>query len=100
MGREASCTPGSCPYAERTRKVGGLLEGIPESIVTETLAGSARRALKVKPPFHHFIFNEMHAARRAALQKILTENPDRDIEILDTDANAALCQIFGRSSWA
>jgi three-Cys-motif partner protein len=77
-----------------------LLEGIPGSIVTETLAGSARRALKVKPPFHHFIFNEMHAARRAALQKILTENPDRDIEILDTDANAALCQIFGRSSWA
>jgi hypothetical protein len=30
-----------------TRKVGGLLEGIPESTVTETLAGSARRALKV-----------------------------------------------------
>jgi three-Cys-motif partner protein len=83
-----------------TRKVGGLLEGIPESAVTETLAGSARRALKVEPPFHHFIFNEMHAARRAALQKILTENPDRDIEILDTDANAALRQIFGRSSWA
>jgi three-Cys-motif partner protein len=66
-----------------TRKVGGLLEGVPESTVTETLAGSARRALQVKPPFQHFIFNEMHAARRAALQKILTENPDRDIEILD-----------------
>src|ERR1700737_479625 len=29
-----------------TRKVGGLLEGIPESTVTETLAGAARRALK------------------------------------------------------
>jgi len=42
----------------------------------------------------------MHTARRAALQKILTENPDRDIEILDTDANAAVRQIFGRSSWA
>jgi hypothetical protein len=83
-----------------TRKVGGLLEGVPESTVTETLAGSARRALQVTPPFQHFIFNEMHAARRAALQKILTENPDRDIEILDTDANAALRQIFGRSSWA
>ena len=37
----------------------------------------------------------MHDARRRALQRILTENPDRDIEILDTDANAALRQIFG-----
>jgi three-Cys-motif partner protein len=35
-----------------TRKVGGLLEGIPESTVTETLAGSARRALKVNQRYH------------------------------------------------
>jgi three-Cys-motif partner protein len=37
-----------------TRKVGGLLEGVPESTVTETLSGSARRALKVTPPVPSF----------------------------------------------
>jgi hypothetical protein len=43
-------------------KHGGILEGVPISTITETLAGSARRALAVKPSFDHFVMNASKSA--------------------------------------
>lgn len=39
----------------------------------ETLAGSARRALAVAPPFHHFIFIEKDVDRCAVLEQLRSE---------------------------
>ncbi len=55
-------------------QTGGLFEGQPISNEDEILAGSARRAMKVHPPFHHFLFIEQDAARRARLDEIAEED--------------------------
>src|SRR5437879_1427184 len=72
---------------------GGIFEGEPVHTVTETLAGSARRALAVEPPFHHFVFNEPDPDRNRELQRLKAEYPTRDIQVLDGDANNVLKNI-------
>jgi three-Cys-motif partner protein len=83
-----------------TRRAGGILEGVPLQLVTETLDGSARRALAIEPPFRHFIFNEKDATRNRALQRLATENPLRDIQIRDGEANQVLKEVFESRLWA
>ncbi|NGP19166.1 three-Cys-motif partner protein TcmP [Devosia chinhatensis] len=58
---------------EATREIGGLFENLPIETITETLAGSARRALQVDPPFGHFVFIENHPERCAALEALQQE---------------------------
>jgi three-Cys-motif partner protein len=84
---------------EHTREIGGLLEGTPLSTVTETLDGSARRALKIEPPFQHFIFIEKDKERSAQLLKVREEYSDRDIRILSGDANAELLRLVNEEPW-
>jgi three-Cys-motif partner protein len=81
------------------RETGGLFHGAPISLETATLAGSARRALAVKPPFHHFIFIEKHPDRFAALSTLKQEFLQRDIQCLPGDANAELVQLATRNPW-
>jgi len=45
------------------RETGGLLDGKPIEIVTETLDGSAKRALNVVPPLHRAGLRTMRRAR-------------------------------------
>ena len=76
------------------REVGGILEGRPIETVVETLDGSAKRALSISPAFHHFIFNETHPERLAALDAVRLAHPGRDIRIFSGDANHVLKDIF------
>jgi three-Cys-motif partner protein len=80
------------------RHIGGILTE-PLRVVTETLAGSARRALSIKRPFDHYVFNEPHPDRNRALKSLCLEYPDRDIQVLQGDANAVLNEIFSHPRW-
>ncbi|MBA8833155.1 three-Cys-motif partner protein TcmP [Rhizobium leguminosarum] len=84
---------------EAERAVGGIFESAPYEIVTETLDGSARRALKIDPPYKHFIFIEMDAERSSELLKIKDEFPEKDIQIRRGDANTEIQDIICRSPW-
>lgn len=86
---------------ERTeeRTLGGLLEGEPTRKERFQLEGSARRALKVDPPFQHYIFIEADQKRFQALEHLKTEYPSKDIQCLRGDANIELRRIFESSPW-
>jgi three-Cys-motif partner protein len=79
---------------------GGIFEGQPLEIVTKTLAGSARRALMIEPPFQHFIFNEPDLARNHVLQRLRVEYPSRDIQVIGGDANDVIKGIFSSRPWS
>lgn len=78
---------------------GGLLERQPVQWVTETLPGSAKRAMNIRPAFRHFIFNESDGQHNKALHALKAANKSLDIEIIGRDANAAIKEIFSRSVW-
>lgn len=78
---------------------GGLFEGEPIAPVTEIMAGSARRALAVIPPFQHFVFIEKDPARHTVLEALKSEYPDRTIEVLPGDANEELRRLVAREPW-
>lgn len=61
-----------------------------------TVDGSARRALKVNPPFDKFCFIELKARKLAALKALQAEFPDKSIEVIQDDANIALKTICER----
>jgi len=84
---------------EAEREIGGLFEGRPRETVIETLAGSARRALVITPPFHNFVFIEKSSVRREALAQVRDEHRDKHIEIVPGDANAALRKLMQLPRW-
>lgn len=71
---------------------GGFAEIFPELAETEEefRKGSARRALEVELPFHHYVFVEKDASKCEELSALAGEFPDRDIRIINEDANVAL----------
>lgn len=75
---------------------GGLFDGRPIGLTRETLAGSARRALAVSPPFHHFVFIEEDADRCAALEQLRIEHARADIRVIPGDANDVLRELMQR----
>jgi three-Cys-motif partner protein len=79
---------------------GGLFDGRPIGQIRETLAGSARRALAVEPPFHHFIFIEDDPERCVALEQLRSENPSKDIRVIEGDANNVLRRMIARDPWS
>lgn len=85
---------------ESERQVGGIFEGAPIEVVRETLAGSARRALGVAPPFDHFVFIEKDDDRFAALQETKSENPTKAIEIIKGEANDELAKLVASRPWS
>lgn len=84
---------------EAERQIGGVFEGLPIETIVETLDGSARRALKIDPPFHHFIFIEKDPERVTALEALKTERPEADIQIRCGDANSELLDIISKPPW-
>src|SRR4029078_1508228 len=81
--------------AERTS--GGLFGSI--EIVTESFAGSARREIAIEPRFDHLIFIEKRKAACASLTALQAEFPDRDIRVLQGDANKTLCGLIEQATW-
>jgi len=86
----------------RTAEVteGGLFEGKPIASSTIELAGSAKRALDVQPPFAHFRFIEQHRGRHAVLEQLADHHFGRDILCLSGEANGALLSIFQSQPWS
>lgn len=58
--------------------------------------GSARLAIEVEPPFHRYILIERVTRRASELTALKSEFPGRNIEIINDDAIAAVCQA---TSW-
>jgi three-Cys-motif partner protein len=52
--------------------------------------GSVTRALEVDPPFHHYVFIEKDTGKCEELFALKNELPERQIEIINDDANVAL----------
>lgn len=86
---------------ERTeeRTLGGLLEGVPTRRERYQLEGSARRALRVEPPFQHYVFVEASPKRFRALERLKQEYPAKDIRCLCGDANTELKALFKSPPW-
>jgi three-Cys-motif partner protein len=79
---------------------GGLFEGKPITHRRETLAGSARRALAVMPPFNHFIFIEDDPERSAALEQLRKDNLYKDIRVIEGEANGVLKDMIAQEPWS
>lgn len=79
---------------------GSLLENVPIHTIEEILDGSARKALKIDPPFDHYWFSEQHKGRANALMALKDEFPDRDIRVSRGEANAELGILFGGLPWS
>jgi three-Cys-motif partner protein len=73
-----------------------------EPNVTEEIeiAGSARRALAVDPPFDQLVFIEGHRGRFSDLQRLRAEFPNRNISCRRGDANEQLASLFGDPPWS
>lgn len=63
------------------------------------LEGSARRALAIDPPFRHLVFIEKNAGRFAALERVRSDFPHRDIRCVQGDANEEIRKIFSKGPW-
>ena len=81
---------------EEVRQTGGLLAGSPVATEAISYPGSAARALMVQPPFQHFVFGDERKDRRAALARLSSQHPDKDVQIVPGDANDAIQSLFGR----
>ena len=78
---------------------GGIFDGGPIERVELILDGSARKALKIDPPFSHYWFVEQHRGRANALAA-LEEEFDRSIIVRRGEANSELRKLFSGAPWA
>lgn len=83
-------------HAELQR--GGIFDGGPIEHVERILDGSARKALKVDPPFNHYWFSEAHHGRANVLRALRAEFP-ADITVRSGEANAELRTLFTSAPW-
>lgn len=72
--------------------VQGFAGLIPELAVAEEefRKGSVKRALEVEPPFDHYVFIEKDTGKCEELAELSRSYPNRQIVIINEDANAAL----------
>jgi three-Cys-motif partner protein len=81
------------------KEIGGLFEGEPAGVIEEVLAGSAKRALAVQPPFHHLVLIDQKAKHYRALCDLAKEHPQRDVRVLRGDANELVVDIVTAPPW-
>ncbi|WP_429603557.1 three-Cys-motif partner protein TcmP, partial [Sphingobium xanthum] len=79
-------------------QLGDMFEDSPIEQVEIILDGSARKALKIDPPFSHYWFTEQHQGRAKVLRSLITEF-DRKITVQTGEANAALNMLFTSPPW-
>lgn len=78
---------------------GGLLEGRPSEIEQIELAGSARKALQINPPFDELVFIEGHRGRFNDLATLKSDHPFRSIDCRHGEANEELTRLFSARPW-
>ena len=78
---------------------GGIFDDAPVEEVEQVLAGSAKRALEINPPFAHYWFSEQRPTRVKALEALRNEYPS-DIVVRRGDANEQLRTLFSSPPWA
>ena len=79
-------------------RVGDLLDvAIPERI--EQRRGSAQIAIDVTPQFDRIVFMESKPSHCAALRELAQRRSDRDILIVEADANQAIQSAIGQGNW-
>jgi len=76
----------------------GLFDPATEERI-ERLRGSAQIAIDVRPPFDHLIFMDRNKKHCEALRALQANNPDRDIEVLEDDANDAIGRLLKSRRW-
>jgi three-Cys-motif partner protein len=55
--------------------------------------------LGTHPSFHKFYFIELHRKKAEALRSLVAEYPGKNIEVVQSDANAALKALCGQYKW-
>lgn len=70
-----------------------------DTAIRRFLAGSARRALEVEPPFKEYVFIEDNKASCAELRKLTREFPNRNIKCINMDANKYLADFCQKREW-
>lgn len=79
-------------------RVGDMLDAaVPERI--EQRRGSAKIAIDVTPPFDRLVFMESKPSHCAALHKLAQQHSDRDIRVVEGDANAAIQAAICVARW-
>jgi three-Cys-motif partner protein len=86
---DAFAGTGEIPQPEFTSGFAELIPALTRA-EQEFKKGSVRRALEVDPPFHRYLFAEKDPAKCEELAALRDEFPNREIEIVNDDANAAL----------
>jgi three-Cys-motif partner protein len=61
--------------------------------------GSARLALEVVPPFDRYFLIERVTRRASELAALVTDYPDRKIEVMNADANEAIADLCRTTNW-
>ena len=64
-----------------------------------SIDGSARRALAADPGFHKYCFIELLPKKLAALRALGADHPGKTIEVIPSDANAALKALCAQYRW-
>ena len=74
---------------------GSIFNELAETDPQQFLDGSARIALRVDPPFHRYVFVELHERRATELERLRADFPQRaaSIDILRDDANQAIKRL-------
>jgi three-Cys-motif partner protein len=75
------------------------LFGDDEAEVAAVKEGSVRIALSIEPPFGRYILIEQVNEHAAELRKLRAEYPERAIQILTGEANAALQSLCHATDW-
>ncbi|TFH84751.1 three-Cys-motif partner protein TcmP [Billgrantia azerbaijanica] len=71
----------------------GTVDADGELITSEPIEGSAAISLGVANPFFKYHFNEPHAGRRARLEAIVSQHPERNVSISAVDANTMIQSV-------
>lgn len=80
-------------------KDGDLFDApVPERV--ESRRGSAKIALDIEPNFDRLIFMDQKPSHCAALEALRAAHPDRDIHVLNGDANLIIQQNINRVNWS
>src|SRR5262245_50445175 len=61
--------------------------------------GSVRLALEVEPPFNKYLFVERATKRASELAELKSAHTNRNIEVVNADANEAIKRICGSTIW-
>lgn len=78
-----------------------LIEELADEEQSEFIAGSPRVALELKTPFQFYLFIERDDLRRAELEKLIPEFPDRVIRVRGGDAGTVISEVLAkRDDWS